>query len=1127
MPHVGSHSSLGKLRKALSLSTVLVPIALTSLTWLLATSSAYAVDCGFSPSTYNSTVLCQAATGAANLTITGPSTVTINPGTATAFGIQSWAQGGAGATVSLNASNVTVFNQRTGANSVGIYALADPSTGGNGTLTLSGTNIVTTNFGTGVLLNIQGTGSGTSTIGGVLTVNSLATGTDDNDGVETTTHQGGNATLLMTATGTINVSGGNGIFIDSLAGGGNIRGDIAAGMTVNLNNTVAGANNARNPNSGIYAVTQATGNVDLTTGAAVNTQGPRADGIRAVAVRGTVNVNNSGPIQTTGDNSRGIEMTTAAGTGGPGGPITATNSGSIQTQGLNSAGILATSTDGNLSITNTGQITTNGRESSGIQAVAGNAGTATVDTGSTVRANGQFGIGVYASGSTSNVTNEAGGSISGGWQAGMTDTGIGGLPSAGVAIGSRTSGSTLTNNGTIGALSDRAIIGLDRFGTGATFPLTIINSGTITGYIQFGAGSSTFRNLTPNSFDLRNFADTNGDGTRDTKRVAISDFGGGTDTFSNEANGVVRLAPVAEAATTDPTGYYVPTTGADSRPLEASFYDFTREGLLQGQLVNLETFDNAGTIDLRGTALGNTLVITANPTASGPPGSGTYISDGGQLLLNTRLNDGIPLGGQTNSYSDMLIVDQTQLGAGGATSIGITVDPASAGAVTPGNGIEVVEVRNKAGSADDTFVLGSRAASGAYEYTLYHNGVGADAADGNWYLRSGLVPEPPVPPEPPGPGPTPPPDPLPDYRNEVPEDIVLPALANRLGLGMIGTYRDRIGIDYPDPVKPAETIWCKDPAQNFRCTPTALQSSTYADSVEPYRHAVWGRVFGETGDVDFSQSNQRAAVRSLVDNGPSYDFDMYGLEIGADLLRRDNDNGTRDIAGFFVGVGRITSDVDMPFGQRAGSADIDGYSLGGYWTRLDESGWYVDGVLQATWYDANTNSEGRGRLPGESFGTDGWGFAASVETGRPFSLTNGWSIEPQAQLVYQHISLDDDADHFGQFNYSDTDTLYGRLGARLARDWATENGRRFTAFASADIWSSFGASGDTTIASLSGANPVTFHTDLGGNWGHVGIGLSGEVAQNVTVFASGDYNFGVGSGDFDSWGGRVGLKVKW
>jgi len=1087
MAQVGSHSPFGKLGKSLSLGTFLMQMASVPAVWLTAAPLAHAA-CGIvSPGTFTAPVTC-IGTGSDGMTLNDSSVTASGGGTTNNHAVR--AERAGGGSIFLNASNVTVVNNNTADNSVGIYSLVD-SGAASATLNLAGTNRVTTAHGTGVITNVRGSGSGASTIGGQLFVDSRATGTFDNDGVEVTTQGGGAATLTMTATGEINVSGGSGILIDArTTAGGIVMGTIGPGMTVNLDNRTAGALGGQQRNSGIYAYTRGTGTVSLDTAANVNTIGAKADAIRTTPEVGAITV----------------------------GSIDIVNSGALSTSGDNSTGIFATSPGGTVSITSSGPISTSGKESNGIQATSTGTQAASVNTSGTIATTGQYSVGVYAVGNTTQVTN--GGNISGGWQSDKTSTGpTGGLPAAGVVLGSRGDGSTLTNNGSIGALSDRAV-----FETGTAEPLTIINNGTVTGFVQLGAGDSTFTNLTPNSFDMRNFADTNGDGIRDTKRVSISDFGGGTDTFDNSANGVVRLAPVANAATTDPTGYYVPTTGIDSRPLEASFYDFTREGLLQGQMVNLETFDNAGTIDLRGAALGNTLVITANPSAGGAAGAGFYVSDGGQLLLNTRLNDGIPLGGQTNSYSDMLIVDQTQLGVGGATTIGITIDPASAGALTTGNGIEVVEVRNKAGSADGAFVLGGHAASGAYEYTLYRNGVGSDSADGNWYLRSELPPDPPIPP---GPGPTPPPEPIPDYRNEVPADIVLPALANRLGLGMLGTYRDRLGVDYPDPVKPAEPIWCKDPTQNFRCTPTPAQSSIYTDSVQRYPYAVWGRVFGESGDVGFGSSTRAGAVRSLAANGPSYDFDMYGLQVGANLLRRDNEDGTRDVAGFYVGAGRITSDVDTPFGQAAGSADIDGYSLGGYWTRIGESGWYLDGVVQATGYDASTRSEGRGRAPGESFGTDGWGLAASIEAGKPFALGQGWLIEPQAQLVYQHVSLDDNADHFGQFDYGNTDALYGRLGARLDRDWMTENGRRMSAWASADIWSAFGASGDTTVSSLSGANPVAFHTDLGGNWGHVGLGLSGEVARNVTVFASGDYNFGVGKGDFESWGGRVGLKVKW
>ena len=217
--------------------------------------------------------------------------------------------------------------------------------------------------------------------------------------------------------------------------------------------------------------------------------------------------------------------------------------------------------------------------------------------------------------------------------------------SAGVLLGGATQ--TLANSGSIQALSDVALRGDSGAFAGA---IDLSNTGDMTGGVFASTSQIDFSNA--GTWNLRNFADTNGDGARDTKAVAISDFGTGPGSVVNEATGLVRLAPVTGAAATEVPGYYLPTTGIGGRPLEFGFYDFSREGLLQAQLVNLESFDNAGVIDLRGPVVGNTLVITGNPAAGGSPGTGVYRSDGGELLLNTRLNEGIPLGGQTNSYSD-------------------------------------------------------------------------------------------------------------------------------------------------------------------------------------------------------------------------------------------------------------------------------------------------------------------------------------------------------------------------------------------------------------------------------------------------------------------------------------------
>jgi fibronectin-binding autotransporter adhesin len=126
---------------------------------------------------------------------------------------------------------------------------------------------------------------------------------------------------------------------------------------------------------------------------------------------------------------------------------------------------------------------------------------------------------------------------------------------------------------------------------------------------------------------------------------------------------------------------------------------------VQGQFVNLGTFHNAGVIDLRGSAAGNTLVITGNAAAGGPAGDGVFVSDGGRLLLNTVINASGAQGSRTGSYSDVLVLDSTRMGTG-ATSITIGGREGDGG-TTSGNGILLVEVRDKAAgaSAPGVFVL--------------------------------------------------------------------------------------------------------------------------------------------------------------------------------------------------------------------------------------------------------------------------------------------------------------------------------------------------------------------------------------------------------------------------------------
>ena len=169
----------------------------------------------------------------------------------------------------------------------------------------------------------------------------------------------------------------------------------------------------------------------------------------------------------------------------------------------------------------------------------------------------------------------------GGWQADLTSVGpLLGLPAAGVILSSTGGTATLTNNGSIGALSDRAVAGSPLVTNNSA---SIINNGTITGFVQFTDGTNSITNN--DTFNLRHFADTTGDGVRDTLRVAIADLGTGlNNSFTN--NGTLALPAVTGATTLDSTGQYLPLGNPNNA--------MALGGPLQGHLVGVNDVHQLG-----------------------------------------------------------------------------------------------------------------------------------------------------------------------------------------------------------------------------------------------------------------------------------------------------------------------------------------------------------------------------------------------------------------------------------------------------------------------------------------------------------------------------------------------------
>ena len=462
----------------------------------------------------------------------------------------------------------------------------------------------------------------------------------------------------------------------------------------------------------------------------------------------------------------------------------------------------------------------------------------------------------------------------------------------------------------------------------------------------------------------------------------------------------------------------------------------------------------------------SSIFFTPPPSSVGPYQqvvTRNYAGAGAAIAMNASLGAGI--GG-----ADQLVID-------GGTATGrtaITVHPMGGAALTTGDGINLVETENGGQTDPGAFTLSSRVASGAYDYSLYQGGTGGA---GDWFLRSTL-PEKTV---------------LPNLRPEVPLDLAMSAIAGRYGLALLGSYSER------------------------------ADARTAGDLNGSGKNAYWTRAFGETGSWGSSGGTASAQLQRFDKYGPSYDFGLAGVEVGVDLVKSETDRGARDVGGVFVGGGSANASVNGVYGGDAGNATLNAYSLGAYWTRLAPTGWYIDTVVQGTFYgQANTASTAN-----QSLMTTGWGLISSLEVGYPIALGSKWNIEPQAQAIYQHLAFGGSADSFGQVTFGATDTGYGRAGVRLSRAWQLANGHPLSAWIETNLWQAVGDQNRATFSDLQGSDPVSFSSGSGGPSAESGIGIMAQLAQNVSLAGAFQYAKHLDSESGESFGGSANINVSW
>lgn len=174
---------------------------------------------------------------------------------------------------------------------------------------------------------------------------------------------------------------------------------------------------------------------------------------------------------------------------------------------------------------------------------------------------------------------------------------------------------------------------------------------------------------------------------------------------------------------------------------------------------------------------------------------------------------------------------------------------------------------------------------------------------------------------------------------------------------------------------------------------------------------------GEKGNVWVRNVNSRqklAALSTGESETSGFKQNVHRVQVGADAAVTDN----LRVGGF---VGRSQANVD--FNGHYGDGKVRSNSVGLYAAYLADNGIYVDNIVKYSRLHANSDHTEKRHYNA---------YTISSELGKRFSLANDWTITPQAQLAWTHIS--------SQGNEDSLSSVYSRIGLRVAKGFALSNG---------------------------------------------------------------------------------------
>ena len=378
------------------------------------------------------------------------------------------------------------------------------------------------------------------------------------------------------------------------------------------------------------------------------------------------------------------------------------------------------------------------------------------------------------------------------------------------------------------------------------------------------------------------------------------------------------------------------------------------------------------TTSLTNLALNNGVVNLANDNYQGIIVRGN-LTGSGTFNLNTNIAE---------NKSDKIVVKGT---AEGNHKIGVT----NQGANIANGKVTLVET-NGGNAAFSLTNPNNRVDLGAYQYFLTKEG-------NNWVLansKNAVTPTPPVAPVTPS------------------KQVVTPSKPEVTPSTPVVTPSNPV---VPPAVLPSAPL-LSDLA-NAQVSLRQAQLLLVEDDLSGIHQRLGEVKNGEKGNVWVRNVNSRqklAALSTGESETSGFKQNVHSLQVGADAAVTDN----LRVGGF---VGRSQANVD--FNGYYGDGKVRGNSVGLYAAYLADNGIYVDNIVKYSRLHANSDHTEKRHYNA---------YTISSELGKRFSLANDWTITPQAQLAWTHIS--------SQENEDSLSSVYSRIGLRVAKGFALSNG---------------------------------------------------------------------------------------